>query len=76
MKQFKKRKIKKKKKTKESIIDEEITPKKHQREGNFNFYSEEISKQIIEKIISNVISTNFYNKVEKNFMIFVWVNFS
>ena len=57
MKQFKKRKIKKKKKTtKENYIEEEITPKKHKREGNLNFYSEEISKQIIEKIILNVMS--------------------
>ena len=68
MKQFKKRKIKKRKKTTtESNIDEEIIPQKHQREGNLNFYSEEISKQIIEKIISNVISTNFYNNIEKKF---------
>ena len=68
MKQFKKRKIKKRKKTtKENDIEEEITPKKHEREGNLNFYSEEISKQIIEKIISNVISKNFYNNVEKKF---------
>ena len=68
MKPFKKRKIKKRKKTsKESNIDDEITPHKHEREGNLNFYSEEISKQIIEKIISNVISTNFYNNVERQF---------
>ena len=68
MKQFKKRKIKKRKKTtKENDIGEEITPKKHEREGNLNFFSEEISKQIIEKIISNVISKNFYNNVEKIF---------
>ena len=67
MKQFKKRKVKKRKKTTESNIDEEIIPQKHEREGNLNFYSEEISKQIIEKIISKVISTNFYNNVEKQF---------
>ena len=67
MKQFKKRKVKKRKKTTESNIDEEITPQKHIREGNLNFYSEEISKQIIEKIVSKVISTNFYNNVEKQF---------
>ena len=68
MKQFKKRKIKKRKKTtKENDIGEEITPNKHEREGNLNFFSEEISKQIIEKIISNVISKNFCNNVEKIF---------
>ena len=62
MKQHKKR-IKKKKKSK----TDEIVPTKHEKVGNINFYSEEVSKGIIEKLISLAISSNFTNKVEKKF---------
>ena len=65
MKQMKKKKIKKKIK---NITEEEIiTPTRHEKIGNINFYSEEISKEIIEKIISLVISKVFTNKIEKLF---------
>ena len=58
--QLKKKNKKKKKKNQE----DENGPQKHEREGNLNYYSEEISKDIIEKIISLVISYNFKNKIE------------
>ena len=57
---LKKKNIKKKKKNK----DDAIGPQKHERIGNLNLYSEEIAKNIIEKIISFVISTEFIKKVE------------
>ena len=71
MKQNKK-KVKKKKKT---IISDEIIPTKHEKVGNINFYSEEVSKEIIEQIISLVISKNFANKVEKKFNDFCFDEF-
>ena len=58
--QLKKKNKKKKKKNQE----DEGGPQKHEREGNLNYYSEEISKEIIEKIISLVISSDFKNKIE------------
>ena len=57
-----KKKTKKKKKKKD---EDESGPQKHERVGNLNFYGEEISKNIIEKIISLAVSTNFRRKVEK-----------
>ena len=62
MKQFKKKTKKKKKQ-----IDDEIVPTKHEKVGNINFYSEEVSKEIIEQLISLAISSHFTNKVEKKF---------
>lgn len=58
-----KKKTRKKKKKKPD--NNEITPQRHEREGNLNYYSEEIVKNIIEKIISLAISTNFTENVEK-----------
>ena len=63
MKKFKK-KVKKKKK---QIDNDEIVPTKHEKEGNINFYSEEVSKEIIEQLISLTISLHFTNNVEKKF---------
>ena len=57
-----KKKTKRKKKKKE---EDETGPQKHERIGNLNYYSEEISKDIIEKIISLVLSSHFNGKVEK-----------
>ena len=54
------KKIKKKKKE-ENIM----TPRKHEKIGNLNLFSEEISKNIIEKIISLVITYNFNKKSDK-----------
>ena len=60
------KKIKKKKKKKQDT-NNEIVPQRHERESNLNFYSEEIAKNMIEKIISLAISTNFIQHVEKKF---------
>ena len=57
-----KRKIRKKKK---KNAEDETGPKIHERVGNYNFYSEEIAKNIIEKIISLVFSCNFVGKIDK-----------
>ena len=59
------KKIKKKKKKKQD--NNEIVPQRHEREGNLNYYSEEIAKNIIEKIISLALSKNFTQNVEKKF---------
>lgn len=59
-----KKKVKKKKK---QIDNDEIVPTKHEKEGNINFYSEEVSKEIIEQLISLTISLHFTNIVEKKF---------
>ena len=58
-----KKKTKKKKKKKQD--EDESGPQKHERTGNLNFFSEEISKNIIEKIISFTMSTNFKQNVER-----------
>ena len=55
----------KKKKKKKKI--EEIKPQNHEKLGNLNFYSEETTKDIIEKIISLAISSNFARNAEKKF---------
>ena len=59
-----KKKNKKKKKKKQI---EEIKPQNHEKLGNLNFYSEETTKDIIEKIISLTISSNFARNAEKKF---------
>ena len=56
---------KKNKKKKKKIIEEEIVPKKHERIGNLNLYSEEVSKNILEKIISLVLSTSLNKNIEQ-----------
>ena len=56
---------KKNKKKKKKNLDEEILPKKHERVENLNYYSEEISKIIIEKIISCVLSSSLNKNNEK-----------
>ena len=60
------KKVRKKKKKKQDN-NNEIVPQRHEREGNLNYYSEEIAKNIIEKIISLALSKNFTQNVEKNF---------
>ena len=59
------KKVRKKKKKKQD--NNEIVPQRHEREGNLNYYSEEIAKTIIEKIISLALSKNFTQNVENNF---------
>ena len=59
-----KKKIKKKKK---KISEEEIQPQKHERIGNINYYSEEIARNMIEKIISLVIADSFNKNLKPKF---------
>ena len=61
------KKVKKKKKKKQNNNNNEIVPQRHEREGNLNFYSEEIAKNIIEKIISLALSKNFTDSVDSKF---------
>ena len=60
-----KTKHKKKDKNKKININTDIKPEKHKRIDNLNYYSEEIVKEIIEKIISLSITKIFSNKFEK-----------
>ena len=55
------------KKKKKKPDNNEIIPQRHERIGNLNYYSEEIAKNMIEKIISLAISSNFMQNVNKNF---------
>ena len=59
------KKVRKKKKKKPD--NNEIVPQRHEREGNLNYYSEEIAKNMLEKIISLAISSNFTQNVENKF---------
>ena len=59
-------KIKKKNELKKKKKDEDDDgPKRHERIGNLNYYSEEISKFMIEKIISLALSDDFRKNIEK-----------
>ena len=58
----KKKKVKKDKQKKEI---EEVKIIKHERVGNYNFFSEEIAHLIIEKIISYVITVQYRRIIEK-----------
>ncbi len=42
-----------------------IIPRKHDRAGNLNYYSEEIAKKIIDKLISLAINNVYLKKVEE-----------
>lgn len=59
-----KKKNKKKRKKNNDEHEEEIVPTKHERTGNINYFSEEIAKMILEKIVSLVFTNNFQNKIE------------
>ena len=56
----------KKKEKKKKQIKFEILPQKHKRENNLNYYSEEVVKEIIDKIISLSFSKLFENELKKN----------
>ena len=60
--QLKKKNRKKKKKNDE----DEIVPQYHEKVGNVNVYSEQVSKLIIEKIISLVLSDSLKKRVEQD----------
>ena len=55
------------KKKKKKMEEDGPGPQKHKRIGNLNYFSEEISKEIIEKLISLAVSKNFNVKVEKKY---------
>ena len=61
MQKFKK---KKKQKNKVEFSKKNITPGKHERIGNLNLYSEEIVKELIDKLISLTMTKLFREKVE------------
>ena len=65
------KKKKKKKQENNNNNENEIAPQRHEREGNLNYYSEEIAKNIIEKIISLAISSDFSQNVDKKFVDFM-----
>ena len=60
-----KSKIKKKGKKKKFNKNKDIKPQKHIRIGNLNYYSEEIAKEIIDKLISLTITKVMSKKIEK-----------
>ena len=60
---MKKKKGNKRKKKKEG--EEEIRPTKHEKIGNINNYSEQIAKEIINKIISLSFTNHFMNRMNK-----------
>ena len=59
-------KNKKKVKKKKNIQINDINPQRHQRTDNLNYYSEEIVKEIIDKIISLTFTKLFSKKLERN----------
>ena len=60
-----KSKRKKKQKNKVDFNLKNITPSKHERIGNLNLYSEEIVKELIDKLISLTMTKIFREKVDK-----------
>ena len=67
--QLKKRNKKRKKKKQE---EEEIGAVKHERIGNLNYFSEEIAKNIIEKVICLAVNETFAKKIERKFAYFCY----
>ena len=57
-----KSKRKKKQKNKVDFNLKNITPSKHERIGNLNLYSEEIVKELIDKLISLTMTKIFREK--------------
>ena len=55
--------MKKQKGKKKKFEQEKIVPVKHQKVGNLNYYSEEIAKEIIDKLISLAITQIFKDKI-------------
>jgi len=60
-----KSKRKKRQKNKVDFNLKNITPSKHERIGNLNLYSEEIVKELIDKLISLTMTKIFREKVDK-----------
>lgn len=61
-----KSKYKKKERKKKFNKISDIQPQKHKRTDNLNYYSEEISKLIIDKIISLTFTKIFIDNIEKD----------
>ena len=59
-------KNKKKVKKKKNSLIKDIKPQRHKRTDNLNYYSEEIAKEIIDKIISLTFTKLFSKKLEGN----------
>ena len=56
-------KRKKKQKNRVEFGLKNITPGKHERTGNLNYFSEEIAKELIDKIISLSMTKIFREKI-------------
>ena len=52
-------------KKKKNIIEDDIRPQQHPRVGDLNYFSEEITKDITEKLISLVFTSIFRKKIER-----------
>lgn len=61
-----------KRKKKKKVNKNEIQPQKHKRTNNLNFYSEEIVKEIIDKIISLSITRIITSKIDKDISYFCY----
>ena len=62
---MKKKNLIKKKKKKDEKNDEELLPTKHEKVGNVNCFSEEIAKEIINKLISYTFTKLYMKKMNK-----------
>ena len=62
---MKRKSVLKKKKKKDDKNEQNIEPTKHERVGNINFFSEEVVKEIINKLISNTIISIENKKMNK-----------
>ena len=61
------KKRKKKEEKDKNIQNNLIYPMKHDRIGNLNYFSEEIAKEIIDKIISLTFTKLYSKKIENKF---------
>lgn len=55
----------KKRRKKKILQNNNIVPQKHERIGNLNYYSEEIAKEIIDKLISLTFTKLFSKKLDE-----------
>ena len=62
---MKKKKVGKRKKKKDEKTEDEIKPSKHENVGNLNCYSEEVAREIINKIISLTFTSINMKKMNK-----------
>ena len=62
---MKRKSVLKKKKKKDDKNEQNIEPTKHERVGNINFFSEEVVKEIINKLITNTIISIENKKMNK-----------